>query len=86
MRPDKLKVVFCPTTNDKVISATTLPNHPDAWQSPHAQRLIKFLTARNIGVAVGGPAALKTTLITRFGMQEVEMTEPDADGMQWRKM
>lgn len=86
LRPDKSKVVFNMSTNPKIVTATTMPGAPDAWQKPAVMKLIKGLNAIGLAVTIGPPAALKQLLLGPDGSREVvEMTEPDENGMQWSK-
>ena len=83
LRPDRCKVVFSPTTNDAIMAALTMPGMPDAWQKPVVRALIDRMIKADMAVAVGPPMATHTLRITKYGIEEVEMTEPDENGMQW---
>jgi hypothetical protein len=83
LRPDRCKVVFSPTTNDAIMAALTMPGSPDAWRKPIVRALIDKMTAADMAVAVGAPMAMTTLRITKYGIEEVQMTEPDENGMQW---
>jgi hypothetical protein len=84
LRPDKCKVVFSPTTNERIMAAINMPGSPDAWKRKIVQGLIKWLHAAGVGVAVSSPQSLVQLLLRPDGTQRtVKMTEPDADGMQW---
>jgi hypothetical protein len=86
LRPDRCKVVFSPTTNPRIIAAMVMPGMTaNALQRDDVASLIHTLTANDFAVAVGEPNSLNHTLIDKFGSKQVEMTEPDADGMQWSK-
>ena len=89
LRPDKCKIVFSPTTNPKIISATIDKNYPLAWKEGEAFELIKFIAKEGGAVVVGYPNAPKRTMIKRdldkIIAKEVQMTEPDENGMQWSK-
>ena len=83
LRPDRCKVVFSPSTNDRVMAATTMPGAPFAWKRHDVMALIKRLTSNGMGVVCGAPRSTTRTMIDREGMHEVHMTEPDEDGMQY---
>ena len=84
MRPDKCKVVFSPSTNDRVMAATTMPGAPLAWQSPAVSKLIKrMIDGGDMAVVAGAPRSTTRTMIDSDGMHEVRMTEPDENGMQY---
>ena len=85
LRPDRCKVVFSPTTNPRIIAACVLPGATDAWKRPDVKHLIDTLTFNDYAVAVAPPRSTLHLLIDKFGSKQVEMTEPDADGMQWSK-
>lgn len=86
LRPDKCKVVFNGSTNPKIITATTMPGSPDAWQRPAVRKFIDVLLRAGLAVAVGPPRAKTQLLLTHDGAATpVEMTEPDENGMQWSK-
>jgi hypothetical protein len=84
LRPDRCKVVFAPTTNERIMTAITMPGMPDAWQSKTVRGLIDRLLEGGIAVAIG-PAAAQTQLVLHpDGTQrQVKMTEPDENGMIW---
>ncbi len=81
LRPDRCKTVFVSTSNPRVISATIM--RAGAHREPMVADLIRFMTHDGFGVAVGTPGAMTTTLITSQGEREVEMSEPDENGVQW---
>jgi hypothetical protein len=81
LRPDRCKVVFAATSNPHVISATLMRG--GAHRQKLVASLIKMITLGGGGVAVGAPGAMTTTLITANGEKQVEMSEPDEDGVQW---
>jgi len=86
LRPDKCKVVFAPSTNEKVMTAVTVPGRPDAWRSPIVRNLIARFNKGGMSVAIGPPAADATVLVKPDGQEyRVKMTPPDKDGMQWSK-
>lgn len=85
MRPDRCKVVFSPTTKDGLMGAITMPGSPDAWRKGAARSLIDKLLRAGMRVVAGPPASVKRTMIDQFGEREVELTEPDENGMQWSK-
>lgn len=86
LRPDRCKVVFSATTNPKIMTALTMPGRPDAWKSPTVMKFIEFILRQGIAVAVGPPAADAQYLIRPDGsIRKINMTPPDADGMQWSK-
>jgi hypothetical protein len=84
MRPDKCKVVFSPTTKDDVIAGTTM-GRPDAWQKGPAREIIDKLIQGGMRVVLGESAAPNVIMITKEGIFDVEMTEPDENGIQWNK-
>jgi hypothetical protein len=83
LRPDKCKVVFSPTTNQNIMSATTMPGAPLAWQAPKVKALIDRLVKGGVAVVIGPPASTVRTFISFDGIKEAHMTEPDEKGMQW---
>ena len=83
LRPDRCKVVFSPSTNDRVMAATTMPGAPTAWQRPDVMAIINRMTSQGMGVVCGAPRSTRRTMIDRNGMHEVRLTEPDSTGMQW---
>ncbi len=84
LRPDKSKVVFSPTTNERVMNATTMPGYPLAWQAPKVAELIAQVNRAGMAVAVGPPNADASLLIKPDGTRvKVKLTPPDEDGMQW---
>jgi hypothetical protein len=85
MRPDKCKVVFSATTHEFVISATTMPGYSDAWKKGAAKEIIDILIEAGVNVAVSSPGKLSSILIDKTGQREVEMSEPDENGIQWNK-
>jgi hypothetical protein len=89
MRPDKSKVVFSATTRPDIMSATTLPDAPFAWKQGNVFKLIKLLTTQGYTVAIGPPVSSTRTVVRfelgKFIAREVEMTEPDENGIQWSK-
>jgi hypothetical protein len=85
LRPDRCKVVIGPTTNDRIMAVTPMPGYPLAWRDGPVRKLIDKIISNDMAVAVQSPLASTSILIDRLGEHEVEMTEPDADGMQWSK-
>ncbi len=86
LRPDKCKVVFNMSTNPNVITATTMPGAPDAWQRPVVRAMIDRMLRGGLAVSIGPPAASKQIVLGPNGTQRiVEMTEPDENGIQWSK-
>ena len=84
LRPDKCKVVFAPSTNPRIMTAITMPGAPLAWQGKEVGKLIDRLLRSGVGVAIGPPQGRTQLLLRPNGTrQQVRMTEPDADGMQW---
>jgi hypothetical protein len=83
MRPDKCKVVFSPTTKEGLMSAITMPGSPDAWRKGEARKIIDLMLKAAFRVVVGPPASTTKTMITLNSEREVQMTEPDENGMQW---
>jgi hypothetical protein len=83
LRPDKSKVVFSPTTNEKIMSAITMPGAPDAWRRGPVRLIIDRMVASGMNVVIGPPASIRKTMVDKYGEREVEMTEPDENGMQW---
>ena len=82
LRPDRCKVVFSPTPRKGLISATTLPGYPDAFRKGAARRLIEGLVRSGMRVVAGPPASTIKVMIDQYGEREIELTEPDEDGMQ----
>ena len=83
LRPDKCKVVFSPTTNPDIMAGITMPGAPDAWRREPVRGLIETMVTNNYRVVVGPPASTRKIMINHRGEREVEMTEPDENGMQW---
>ena len=83
MRPDKCRVVFSPTTKDGLMSATTMPGSPDAWRKGEARRIIDMMLKAGLRVVVGLPASTTKIMLTLNSEREVQLTEPDENGMQW---
>lgn len=84
-RPDNCKVVFSPTTKEGLIAGTVMPGYPDAWRKGAARRMIDRMLSGGMSVVVGLPASTHRVMIDRYGEREVEMSEPDENGMQWSK-
>jgi hypothetical protein len=82
LRPDRCKVVFTPTPNKGLISAVTMPGHPDAFRKGAARRLIEGLVRTGKRVVAGPPASTTKIMIDQRGEREIEMSEPDENGMQ----
>ena len=83
LRPDRCKVVFSPTTDPTIMAAITMPGVSDAWRKGAARKLIEALTKGGVCVSVGPPASKRRVNVTSKGEREVEMSEPDENGMQW---
>jgi hypothetical protein len=83
LRPDRCKVVFSATTNDQIMSATTMPGAPLAYQRSDVRELIDCMVGGGVAVVVGGPATTTKRMISPLGEKDVHLTPPDADGMQW---
>lgn len=83
LRPDRCKVVFSPSTNPDIMAAITMPGAPLAWQREPVRGLIETMVTNDYRVVVGPPASTRKIMITHRGEREVEMTEPDENGMQW---
>lgn len=83
LRPDRCKVVFSPTTNEAIMSAVTMPGAPLAWQRGPVRDVIGKMIASRMRVVIGPPASIRKTMLDERGEREVEMTEPDENGMQW---
>jgi hypothetical protein len=83
LRPDRCKVVFSPTTNDNIMAAITMPGAPLAWRREPVRELIDAMIASDMHVVIGLPASTRKTMVDKRGEREVEMTEPDENGMQW---
>jgi hypothetical protein len=84
LRPDRCKVVFAPSTNERVMTAITMVGSPDAWQKKVVLKLIDRLNQASLSVAIGPPNADAQLLIKPDGQRyKVKLTPPDKDGMQW---
>jgi len=84
LRPDKSKVVFCPSTNEKVMTAITLPGYPLAWHDKRIKHLVRRLNEAGMSVAIGPPAADANIVVKPDGRAyTVKLTPPDENGMQW---
>lgn len=83
LRPDRCKVVFSPTTNPDIMSAITMPGAPLAWRREPVREVIGKMIASGMRVVVGPPASTSKVMIDKRGERDVEMTEPDENGMQW---
>lgn len=82
-RPDRCKVVFSPTTKDGLFAAMVMPGSPDAFRKGAAKRIIEMMVRAGLRVVAGLPSATTKTMIDRRGEREVQLTEPDENGMQW---
>ena len=85
LRPDKCKVMFSGTTNPEVVNALTMPGMTNALQNPAVRKVISILVKGGVAVATGVLSARRMILIDSEGEHEVEMSEPDAKGIQWGK-
>jgi hypothetical protein len=86
LRPDRCKVVFAPTTNPRIMAAIAMPGNADAWRRPNVAKLINRFLKAGIAISFGEPQALRQKLFKPDGtVRDVEMTEPDAEGMQYSK-
>jgi hypothetical protein len=83
LRPDRSKVVFSPATDPSIMTATTMPDSPNAWQRQDVRALIDRMITGGYRVVVGAPAATRRIMLDRSGLHDVRLTEPDEDGMQW---
>jgi hypothetical protein len=83
LRPDKCKVVFSTSTNPSVVSAITMPGANDAWRRPVILSIIKGLASRGFATVCGGSNSTRRTMIDKYGIREVTLTEPDEYGVQW---
>lgn len=83
MRPDKCKVMFCASTNPKVISA--VPTHGANFESGRVRTLIDTLVKSGMAVVIGRHTDKRHILHSPLGVIDVEMTEPDEKGMRWNK-
>lgn len=84
LRPDRCKVLFAPSTNERVMTAIVPAHQPDLWKKPTVMKIIRWLNRAGIGVAIGTPSAETQLVIEPDGRQHtVRMTPPDKDGMQW---
>jgi len=83
LRPDKCKVVFSMSTNTHIMTAITMPGAPTAWERPAVRAVIDKLVKHGVSVSVGAPGQTNQTFISRDGVKQIRMTEPDADGMMW---
>lgn len=84
LRPDRCKVVFAPSTDETVMAALTMPHAPDAWRRPAVRSMIDTLVKLNaFSVVCGAPRSTRRTMVDADGEHEVQMTEPDENGMQW---
>jgi hypothetical protein len=82
LRPDRCKVVFSPTPDKQLISATTMPGYSDAFRKGAARRLIEGLVGSGKRVIAGPPVSTTKVMIDQLGEREIEMTEPDETGVQ----
>lgn len=85
MRPDRCKVVFGATTNPFIISATTMHAADDSWRKGPARVIIDQIISSGMRVVVGSPTSLTKIMVDKSGEYEVEMTEPDENGIQWNR-
>lgn len=84
LRPDRCKVVFSPSTDERVMAALTMPGDPTAWRRPAVREVIDALVKRNeFSVVAGAARSTRRTMIDADGEHDVQMTEPDENGMQW---
>jgi len=84
LRPDRCKVVFSPTTREGLLNAMTMPGMPDAWRKGAAWKFIqRIIKNGGLEVVAGPPLTTTKTLINKYGEKQVQMTEPDENGIQW---
>lgn len=84
LRPDRCKVVFAPSTNEKIFTGITMPGEPYAYKRKRVAELIVRLNNAGVAVSVGPPASTRQLFFDIDGTsREVRMTEPDENGMQW---
>jgi hypothetical protein len=84
LRPDRCKVVFSPSTDERVMAALTMPGDPTAWRRKEVRAVIDCLVKNNeFAVVCGAARSTRRTLVDQDGEHEVLMTEPDENGMQW---
>lgn len=83
LRPDRCKVVFSMSTNDRIMAAFTMPGAPLAWQRPSVRRLIDSMVKGGLAVVVGQARSTTRTMIDDRGERTVHLTKPDENGMQW---
>jgi len=81
MRPDRSKVVIAPATDPKTISF--MPMAVDAWRKPEFMKMVKQWAGIGGRVVIDTPVRTRKIVVDAMGEREVEMTEPDADGLQW---
>ena len=85
LRPDKCKVVFSLTTDENIIVGLTAPGYPDAWRKEPVRGIINNMLLSGFRVVVGTAASTRKLMLDKFGAREVELSEPDENGMQWGK-
>ena len=83
MRPDRSKVVFAPSTDPQVMAALTMPGTPTAWRRNDVRSVIELLVKGGYRVVCGAARTTRRTMVDHHGEHEVNMTEPDENGMQW---
>lgn len=90
LRPDHCKFVIAPITNENYITVQVDPGYRDAWKHPVALAILECM-ARRFRIVIGwGPGRDKVLL--RYDAardvvlrQEIQISEPDENGMQWGK-
>lgn len=92
LRPDKCKVVVHPTTADNIVSVNVDPGFPAAWQNKLIRDLIGKWARTGVKIVVGWGTGTRKMMIYRdrnvpgkILAEEIEMSEPDEEGMQWHK-
>jgi len=83
LRPDRCRIVFSPSTNERVMAGTILPNTPNALDRKGVRQLIESLVGGGMSVVLGTPKSTNRVLINREGAHPIRMTEPDESGMQY---
>lgn len=88
LRPDKSKVVICPTTNPNVVSVITDIGSKHNWEKGEIYERIKAIVDSGVKVCVGWDDGPDKILLYKMGprvvgKRSIKMSKPDENGMQW---
>lgn len=83
LRPDRCHVVIGPATDPTVYTFNMLPGYYDAWRKPGVQKIIKRMIQRGLYAVMNTAVLTRKIIVDIHGEREIEMTEPDVNGLQW---